>query len=228
MIQFGQHKLPSIQMTDEGFVIHNYRNLDRKYNDYRQVENYEDKYIWYESIENCWLYVFPFMFGDNVSHIIVWFETNDGEEICISRESQLEQWKDRSVWNYMTHGYRAVMLWWSVEDMIWLRDIRNELKCNGYKIRSKYRWQLVTLLKYIIDLSNHTNAKITDYKLFSKNCASSIWSHISKDFGMPKWTWRLILTTHIPKLLQNLWYIYHKQYKISYDSKYKKVKKSEI
>ena len=227
MIKIWQETLPYIKQKNDWFEVLNFRNFDRKMEDQNQIKNYEIANIKYREITNIWLYVIPFTFGGKIAHSIIWIETSDGKEFCVSREAQFEQWEEWTFWNSIRKWYRAIVLRWSAEDMIWLRDnIRKWEKVYGYKLKINDDYK-ISLVKKLISLTNQTNSNYESYNIVSKNCASGIWKYIYNDFWLPKWSWRLLFTSYLPNLLIKKWYIDWSKYIVKAE-RAEKAKKAKI
>ena len=224
MIKIWQDKLAYMKKSSDWFEILNFRNFDWKIENQEQEQKYEIVKIKNNEIKNIWLYMIPFSFGGSIAHSIIGLEMDNGNEICVSREAQFEQWEERSFWWSINKWYRAIVLRWSAMDMLWLRDHIRWEKVIWYKLKTQEKNQK-KLIQTLVELTNNTNSKYTKYNIISQNCASGIWKYIYNQFELPRWSWKLLFTSFIPSILLKKWYIYDVAYDVAYDNEIKKTKR---
>ncbi len=225
-IEIWQEILPDIKLLEDIFVIHNFRNFDRKLESQNQTKKYETKIIKFSQINEMRLYICPFAFFGTIAHAIIWIKLKDWSEICISREAQLQQWKERQILQSLQSWYRAIVLRASFEDMFGLRCIRKE-KIIWYKLNIDLD-NMIYITNIFCQTTNEVNNKYTKYNLFDKNCVSGIWNKIYKKYNLSKYTYWLIFTRFLPNILLSKKYIYPNTYQIKFDTKWKNLVKFEI
>lgn len=171
-------------------------------------QRYFDLTIKQENIETVKLYHVPFGFKGLMSHIMIWFEYWYGKEIVLSVEARRLVWESFEAKKWLLKRYWLLYIWWTKNDLIWLRrDIRKQ-KVYEYKLNFD-KEQIWKWFNFYVEKTNETNENSIYYNTIYRNCTTALWEvfNLMGKNKKPKYNLKVLFSWHIDKYLYELWYI---------------------
>lgn len=183
---FGNAKSPSVSINDNRVQIKNYRDIDwQKLSEIpedlpqakQQIEQikqqgYRTREFLLSDIQALKVVVSHFSVISEVAHLFILFELKDKSVIGLSVEARKEEGEEYTLFGGLTAKFEVIHLLGSHNDLIGLRQIREE-DIYIYPIKAKPE-EAQALFKVAAERINQLDKKPELYHLFFKNCTTEI------------------------------------------------------
>ena len=197
------NKLTTIDIKDNLLYFHNIRDMDHK----NFIEHYFDDVFDLEKLDEIILHSIPFWFKKWLSHLILEFKFSDGKNIFLSVEARRQPGEWFSVLKWLIPHYWLIFIWWTENDLIWLRKNIRKDKIETYKLildKEKAKQGLL----YFIQKTNKLAKKPEYYNVFFSNCTTNLYDALKKLSSKNiKFSWEIILSAFISRYLKKYGYI---------------------
>lgn len=204
--QKGQNILSDININWDCLSIKNMRDMDY----INDLEKYINKDFNINDILWVNLVSVPFWFKKMFSHVMLEYIFKDNISLVLSIEARRKPKEKFSIAKWLFFWYWLIYIWWTHNDLIWLRrDIRKD-KIFTYKLKITKEESQKSLL-FFIEKSNDLIKKPKYYNSIFSNCTTNLWEVFKlKISDIPKKNYQVILNWNIENYLDKLWYIENK------------------
>ena len=199
--EFGQEKLPFIQISGNDVIIKNYRDFLWHEKTEDAQRNYIQKQFLLSDIEGVDVVISHFSPYESLAHVFLNFNLSNGDVIGISVEARRETHEEFSPLMGLLSNFELIYIVASYFDLVGLRqDIRNESVYVYPTIASKEKTKelFLSLASDINDLYE----KPRFYNTFSSNCTNILARSVEKlsDYDFP-WYYTIFAPGKLDKAL---------------------------
>lgn len=197
------NNLCSIKKNWDILNFKNIRNLNHKTNELEYLEDSFDL----SKIDKVILHSIPFWFKKWFSHLILEFTFSDWKNIYLSVEARRQPGEWFSISKWMVRHFGLIFIWWTENDLIWLRRDVRKFKIESYELDLKDWWKREWLL-YFVDRTNKIIDNPEYYNTFFSNCTTNLWDALNKisKKNISYW-YEVIFSAFIPSYLKKYEYI---------------------
>jgi hypothetical protein len=179
-------------------VIHNLRNFD-----YRSETDFDPRYEdrTYDLSKLVGLDLFMSYWGSPaIAHTIMSWEFSEGPPLAISIETRKQRGQEYSAIDGFFRQYALIYIVADERDVIRLRT--------NYRGENVYLYRLTVpvakardlLMEYVQQINSLANTP-EFYNALTENCTSAIRSNAENAGGHVPWSWKLLLTGYVDKML---------------------------
>jgi hypothetical protein len=193
--------LPFATFDGDQVTLHNIRNFDyRSETDYTPA--YYDRTFDLKQLQSVDL-VAVYWMGPAIAHIFVSFGFADGHRLAVSIEARKEKGEGYSTVQGFFRQYELYYVVADERDVIRLRtNYRHNPPEDVYLFTVKsdpegLRRFFLEYLRQINSLKEHAEW----YNSLTTNCTSNIWLHARVNPGHLPYSWKILLSGHVPELL---------------------------
>jgi hypothetical protein len=193
--------LPYAEIDRDLVTVHNIRNFQyRTETDFTPA--YYDKTFDLSRLDSVDLIAVYWM-GPDIAHIMLSFGFAGEDYLAISIEARKEQGEGYSTLDGFFRHYELFYVVADERDAIGVRAIhRNDPPEDVYLYRlvgpvENARRVFLAYLEKINSLREHPDF----YNTITTNCTTSIWMHTSMNPGRLPWSWKILVSGHVPEYL---------------------------
>ncbi len=182
-------------------TLHNVRNFDyRSETDF--TPRYYDRTFDVRELESVDL-VASYWMGRHIAHVFLSFGFRGGEYLAVSIETRRENGEAYSTLAGFFRQYELYYVVADERDVIRLRtNYRTDPPEEVYVFRIEGPLENARqIFRAYIDEINALERRPEFYNTATTNCTSSIWLHSRVNPGHLPWSWRLLLSGHVPRHL---------------------------
>lgn len=201
--QKWQNILSKIEIIWNILRIKNMRDMDH----INGIEKYISKDFDLNNLIKLNLISVPFWFKKMFSHVMLEYVFKDDISLVLSIEARRKPKEKFLVTKWLFFWYWLIYIWWTFNDLIWLRqDIRKD-KTFTYKLKLTPEEMKKSLL-FFAEKSNILITKPKYYNSIFSNCTTNLWDVFNlKISNVPKKNYQVILNWNINIYLDKIWYI---------------------
>ncbi len=205
--QMGHNKLTSININSNIINFKNIRDIDY----INKKEKYYDEFFDLNDLSDIYIISVPFWFWNFMSHIMLEFDFKIDKTIVLSIEARRQPWEDFDFFKWFLRHFGLIYVWWSVNDLIWLRKDIRKLKVYKYKLRLNEIEKKKGFL-YFIDRTNKLINSPEYYNTFFSNCTTNLWDafKLKEKHDRPKFSKEVFFSWFLDKYLYQIWLIENK------------------
>jgi hypothetical protein len=198
--------IESIQNLCNLYLKYEFKNI-RNLNHQNQKLEYFDDFFYVEEIDEIILHSIPFWFKKIFSHLILEFQFKDNKKIFLSVEARRQKGEWFKIWKWFFKHYGLIYIWWTEEDVIWLRrDVRKD-KIFSYTLSLSEKWKK-QWFKCFVNKTNNLLDTPKFYNVLNNNCVTNLWEVLKlKSSKKIQFSWEIIFSRFIVKYLEKYWYI---------------------
>ena len=186
------------------FTVHNIRNFNyRTESDFTPA--YYDRTFDLRDLHSVDL-VASYWAGPDIAHIFLTFGFRGGEHLAVSIERRDERGEGYSTLKGLFRQYELMYVVADERDVIRLRtNVRRDPPEEVYLFPLQGRIEnarrlLLEYLRKINELHEHPEF----YNTLTTNCTSNIWLHAHVNPGRVPYSWKILLSGHVPEYLHEL------------------------
>jgi len=201
--QKWQNILPEIEVKWNKIHIKNMRNM----NHIDKNENYINKDFDLNNLVWVNLISVPFGFKQLFAHVMLEYIFKDDIKLVLSIESRRKPDEFFSPIKWLFFCYWLIYIWWTYEDLIWLRKNIRKDKVFTYNLKLT-KEEIKKSILFFIERTNKLIIKPKYYNSIFSNCTTNLWEVFNlKISNIPKKNYQVILNGNINIYLEKLWYI---------------------
>jgi hypothetical protein len=194
-------RLAYATIDGERITVHNIRNFDyRTETDFAPA--YYDKTFDLRSLDSVDLLASYWM-GPEIAHVFLTFGFAGNDHLAISIEARKERSEGYSTVEGFFRQYELYYVVGDERDVIrvrtnYRRDPPEEVHL--YRLRGTKEATRRLFLEYVAEI-NRLKEHAEFYNTLTTNCTSNIWMHSRVNPGSIPYSWKLLVSGHVPELL---------------------------
>ena len=196
--------LPYVTFNSDEFTVHNIRNFSyRTETDFTPA--YYDRTFDVRELESLDV-IASYWAGPDIAHIFLSFGFSGDEHFAVSIERRDERGEGYSTVKGLFRQYELMYVVADERDVIRLRtNVRRDPPEDVYLFTLHGRVENARrlLLEYLRKI-NELHERPEFYNTLTTNCTSNIWLHARVNPGRAPYSWKILLSGHVPEYLYEL------------------------
>ncbi len=174
--EFGQQHLPQVEILDNSVTITNLRDFD--WTKEGEEEKYIDISFKLTQIESLEVGESHFHVREGIGHVFLVFNLDDGRNFALSVETRREEGEKFTVFKGLTFDYELMYIFATKEDLISLREKREE-RIYVYPVNTDAE-KAQEIFKLVAERVNSIHETPEFYHIIFKNCTNQITKEVEK------------------------------------------------
>jgi hypothetical protein len=196
--------LPYVTFNNDEFTVHNIRNFSyRTETDFTPA--YYDQTFDVRELESLDV-IASYWAGPDIAHIFLSFGFGGDEHLAVSIERRDERGEGYSTVKGLFRQYELMYVVADERDVIRLRtNVRRDPPEDVYlfTLHGRVENARLLLLEYLRKI-NELHERPEFYNTLTTNCTSNIWLHARVNPGRAPYSWKILLSGHVPEYLYEL------------------------